>query len=121
MQHKIKTAFLKLNDEVIATMDALRETLHDIENFKCTLAVHYSVEVDEIEVVYKEETIELSDTFLTISGKWCQHNGHWQPEEIDGLKTGVWVNLNTQEGIDMLCDYIKIKRADELFVFTAKK
>lgn len=121
MQHKIKKALLKLNNEVIATMNAQEETLCEIENFKCTLAIHYNVCVDEIEVEFDEETIELGETFITVSNKWCQYNGHWHPEEIGGVKMGVWVNLKTQEGIDMLCDYIKIGRADELMIFTDSK
>lgn len=116
-QHKIKKAVFRIGAEVVGVIDAQKETLHYVENLKCVLAIEYNVSLDEVEVEYKEELYELGDTFVTDTGKLCQYDHLWTPQQIENIHWGSWVNPNSEEGANTILDYIKMGIVDELIIF----
>jgi hypothetical protein len=61
--------------------------------------------------------LELGETFVAVDGRWMQYEFSYHQKEINTIRFGAWVNDKTQEGIDMICDYIKIGKVDELIIF----
>ncbi len=117
MIKRIRKAIFKINDEVIGTLDASVEKIDDITDVKCELAIQHKVVPEDIEVVYKEDYIEFGDLYITPSGKLCFDNAFWNPEEVVGFSMVTWVNEKTEEGINTILDYIKLKKFDELVNF----
>lgn len=120
MQHKVRKTIFKINNEVISCLNADEQTLHEVEDLKCIIASEYGVGLDEIEVEYKEELFELGETFVTTTGKWCTHGSNWQVEQIESLSMFFWINPNTNEGVDIICDFVKMGKGDELVKFNTK-
>lgn len=117
MIRRIKKAIFKINDEVIGTLDASTEKIDEIIDVKCELAIQHKVIPEDIEVVYKEDYIEFGDLYITPTGKLCFDNSFWNPEEVVGFSMVSWVNEKTDEGINTILDYIKMKKFDELVNF----
>ncbi|HUU87722.1 MAG TPA: hypothetical protein VMX17_08225 [Candidatus Glassbacteria bacterium] len=120
MLHKIRKTIFRINNEIITSVNADEQSLCEIEGLKCAMAIQFNVNLDEIEVEYKEELIELGDTFVGVTGKWCTHGSNWVVEQIEGLSFFFWINPKTIEGLDMICDFVKIGKGDELVKFNSK-
>lgn len=117
MIKRIKKAIFKINDEVIGVLDASTEKIDEIIEVKCELAIQHKVVPEDIEVVYKEDYVEFGDLYITSTGKLCFDNSFWNPEEVVGFSLVNWVNDKTEEGINTILDYIKLKKFDELVNF----
>jgi len=120
MLHKIRKTIFRINNEVITSVNADEQSLCEIEDLKCTMAIQFNVSLDEIEVEYKEELIELGDTFVTASKKWCTHGTNWQVEQIESLDMFFWIDPKTEEGVNIICDFVKIDKGDELIKINSK-
>jgi len=120
MLHKIRKTIFRINNEVVNCVNADEESLHNIEGIKCVIALQFNVNLDDIEVEYKEEIIELGDTFVTASKKWCTHGTGWAVEQIESLDMFFWINPKTNEGVDIICDFVKMGKADELIKINSK-
>jgi predicted nucleic-acid-binding Zn-ribbon protein len=120
MKKIVNLLVFKIGEMVVASLEVEKETIFDIENFKCIMASQYNVSLDEIEVSYtkkeKEEPLS-ADMFISVTGKLCFQNDFWNTEIIDGFSMVDWVDLNTEEGINTLSDYKFIGKADELIKF----
>lgn len=121
MLHKIRRTIFRINNEIITSLNADEQTLHEVEDLKCTMAIQFNVNLDEIEVEYKEELIELGDTFVGVTGKWCQHGTNWEVERIESASFFFWIDPKSIEGVDMICDFVKIGKGDELIRLNSVK
>ena len=120
MLHKIRKTIFRINNEIITSVNADEQTLCEIEDLKCTMAIQFNVNLDEIEVEYKEEIIELGDTFVTNTKKWCVHGSNWAVEQIESLEMFFWIDPKTEEGINIICDFVKMGKGDELIKINSK-
>ena len=110
MTHKIiQQAIFKINNEVVGISNPNTESLEDIDVLVISIALHYNVSLDEVEVVYENKVVELGETFVTNKGRLCVYNEHWSLAEI----TKVSMSKNV-DGLDMFLDYLKIGKVDEL-------
>ena len=120
MKKIVNLLVFKIGLEVVASLEVEKETIFDIENFKCIMASQYNVSLDEIEVshIKKEKSEPLSvDVFISVTGKLCFYNDFWNTEIIEGFSMVDWVDLNTEEGFNTVTDYMLLKKGDELVKF----
>lgn len=82
-----------------------------VEKFKKTLADSINVDPDEIEVSYETKD---DGWYVSSHGLLCTAN---EREIIDGLKLLDYIDLNTQEGREILEDYEKLNLVDELITY----
>ncbi len=120
MKKIINLLVFKIGSEVIASLEMDNQTIFDAENFKCIMASQYNVSPDEIDVSYtqqeKKEPLS-ADMFIAVTGKLCFYNDFWNVETIEGFSLVDWVDLNTEEGINTISDYMFLNKADELIKF----
>lgn len=120
MKKIVNLLVFKIGLDVVASLELDKQTISDIETFKNTLASHYNVCPDEIDVsqIQKEKKEPLSaDLFISITGKLCFYNDFWNVEFVEGFSIVDWVDLNTEEGINTISDYMFMNKADELIIF----
>ncbi len=120
MKKIVNLLVFKVGSEVVASLEVEKETIFDMENFKCIMASQYNVCPDDIEVshIKKEKSEPLSvDMFIAVTGKLCFHNDFCNTEIIDGFSIVDWVDLNTEEGFNTMTDYMLLKKGDELVKF----
>lgn len=117
MYKVVKQAIFKIDNSIIGTYDATNHTIDKIIDMKCEMAIEHKVIPEDIEVEYKEDVIELGDTYITPSNKWCFDNPFWVPEHINSLSLIHWVNEKTEEGRNSIIDFISLRIFDELVIF----
>lgn len=119
MRKLVKTLVFKVGLEILASLDMDTQTILDVENFKCILATQYNVTPDDIEAIYeiKEVVDPKVDLFISTTGKLCLYNEMWDVEIVESLSFVDWVDLSTEEGINILSDYKILKKEDELVKF----
>lgn len=120
MKKIVHLLVFKIGFDTIASLELDKQTIFDVENFKSILASQYNVCPDEIDVsqTQKEKKEPLSaDLFISITGKLCFYNDFWNVEFVEGFSMVDWVDLNTEEGINTISDYMFMNKADELIRF----
>ena len=116
IQRKRKAIF-KVGNNILGCSDVTNDTIQEIENLKLFLANDRNISTDDIDVELKEEYIEISDLFITSSGKLCFWNSDWNVEQVNGFSFLPWIDVSTETGIDTIGDYISQKRIEELIKF----
>jgi len=120
MKKIVNLLVFKIGLDTVASLEIDSQTIFDIEQFKTILASQYNVSSDEIDVshIQKENKEPLSaDMFVSVTGKLCFYNDSWSVEKIEGFSMVDWVDLNTEEGFNIVSDYMLLKKADELVKF----
>ena len=109
MKKIVHLLVFKIGFDTIASLELDKQTIFDVENFKSILASQHNVCPDDIDVsqIQKEKKEPLSaDLFISVTGKLCFYNDFWNVEVVEGFSMVDWVDLNTEEGINTISDYI---------------